>query len=421
MTLPEKATAPSGPHWLLSPWTIFAGVILGCAIGLLFKGLAERLTFFADVFLSLIQMCVIPIIVTAIISSLGRLVARQFSTRFLSRLVLIFAGGLIFASLVGLSAGTWAKPGADLNENARGRIGEMIAQYETGTIGRNDAPSHGLLGFLKEIVPSNVFGAFSQGKMLSILFFCILFGISLGLVRTQAGRVTLFVMEALYDAFQTMFGWVMYVLPFGLCVLFAAQISHIGLTIFATLIKFIVVVYLTCVLMMLLYTVLIWWRRRGALFAGLSALREPLIVALGTSSSYAATPSALRCLQENLRVKKGASNLVIPLGVNLHPQGQVMYFVLAIILIAQIYHVSLGVQGIIIMLVGSIVAAMGTAGVPGAGSLSILALVLAPLGLPAQTAIVLLIAIDPLIDPVLTVVNVFGNCMAAVWAEESDR
>ena len=144
------------------------------------------------------------------------------------------------------------------------------------------------------------------------------------------------------------------------------------------------------------------------------------MVAFGTSSSFAAIPSALRCLQNNLKVSKSNTNLVIPLGISINPQGSVMYFALATVLIAQIYNVPLGPQGLVIAFIGSILAGMGTSGVPGAGALSILALILVPLGLPAQTAIILLIAIDPIMDPLLTALNMHANCAATVLAEERE-
>ncbi|MBF0387232.1 MAG: dicarboxylate/amino acid:cation symporter [Candidatus Omnitrophica bacterium] len=418
MNTPESKTVKASPHWLLSPWAILAGVVLGCVIGIKYKSLAEYLTIPADIFLALIQMCVIPIIVTAVISSLSRLVARRVSGRFLSRLAVVFISGLIFASLVGLVAGVLGRPGENLDESARARIGQMILKYEVEATNKDSAESGQLSVFLKGMVPANVFKAFSQGQMLAILFFCIAFGIALGFVRTSAARVTSLVMEALYEAFQKLFSWVMYVLPFGLCVLFASQVSHMGLTIFKTLIKFIGVFYLTAFFLFVFYNTLIWWRRGGGYFQPVIALRETFLVALGTSSSYATMPSAMRCLREKLNVDKTTANLVIPLGVSVHPQGKVMYFVLATILIAQVYNVSLGFQGIMIALIGSIFAAMGATGIPGPATLSILAVVLTPLGLPAQTAVILLMAIDPLTNPVLTVVNIFGNCTATVLAEE---
>ena len=405
-------------NWLLSPWAIFSGIILGCIIGLKFKGLAYNLAPFGEIFLSLLQMCVIPILVTAVISSLARLIKTGMTGRYIRRLIIIFALGLIIASMVGLSAGFFGRPGVSLDESSRITLGKLISQYEMEASGKEEPISSGLMGFFKRMVPSNVFTAFSHGQTLSILFFCILFGIALGFVSTPAGKEALSVIEALYDAFQKLISWVMYILPFGLCCLFASQISQVGFTVFKALIKFVGLCYLSAVILMLFYNCLIWWKKKGSFFGPLLALRETLVVAFGTSSSFAAIPSALRCLQNNLKINKGTTNLVIPLGININPQGSVMYFALSTILIAQIYNVSLGSQGFMIALIGSVLAGMGATGVPGAGALSILALILGPLGLPSQTAIILLIAIDPIIDPILTMTTVHANCAATVLAEE---
>ncbi|MBF0595235.1 MAG: dicarboxylate/amino acid:cation symporter [Candidatus Omnitrophica bacterium] len=408
----EKTGKPL--HWLLNPWTIFTGIMLGCVIGLRFKELADHLTILADIFLSLLQMCVTPVIVTSVIAGLARLVARRLSGHFLRRLLMIFVLGVVFASLVGLVAGILGKPGVDLDTNTRNSIGQMIAQYQVGAVDKKEVGAEGFSGFFSAIVPSNVFRALSNGQNLSILFFCILFGIALGHVRTPAGRATLSFMEGLYDAFQTLFSWILHLFPFGLCFLFASQLSHAGFGIINMSIKFMAVFYVTALMLFIFYNTLIWFRRRGSFFSPMIALREALVVAIGTSSSHAALPSAMRCLQENLKVDKGTANLVIPLGVSLHPQGKVMYYVLSVIFFAQIYGISLGFQGILITLIGSIFAAMG----PGLGALVSLSLVLKALGLPSEPVVVFLIAINPVTDPVVALVSTFGNCTATVLAEE---
>ncbi|MBN1913682.1 MAG: dicarboxylate/amino acid:cation symporter [Candidatus Omnitrophica bacterium] len=404
--------------WLLSPWAIFAGIFLGSFIGVKFSSLARNLIPLGEIFLALLQMCVIPILVTAVISSVARLITTGLTGRYIGRLVMIIVAGLVVASLVGLAFGFLGKPGLGLEESSRVTLGKLISQYEMESTGRTEEAPTGLMGFFKRMVPANVFNAFTHGQTLSILFFCILFGIALGFVRTPSGKDALSVIEALYEAFQKLFGWIMYILPFGLFCLFAAQISQVGFTIFKALFKFVGLCYLGAVVLIIFYNCLIWWRKKGSFFKPLIALRETLVVAFGTSSSFAAIPSALRCLQNNLNVSKGTTNLVFPLGININPQGSVMYFALSTILIAQIYNVTFGFQAFVIALIGSILAGMAATGVPGAGALSILALILGPLGLPAQTAIILLIAIDPIMDPILTVINVHANCAATVLADE---
>lgn len=405
-------------HWLLSSWTIFSSIVLGCFIGLVFKKFARQLDVFAEIFLSLLQMCVIPIIITAVVSSLAKIVTQRISTRFLSRLFLIFVCGLLFSSLVGVTAAFLGKPGVGMDANFHATIGQIILQYEIAAGHQEAAATTGLSGFLKGIVPSNIFYAVSKGQMLSILFFSICFGVALGLVRTSSGRVARLAIEALYDAFQVMFGWILYVLPFGLCILFASQISNSGLTIFTTMIKFIGVFYVTAFLMLIFFNTVIWLRRGGSFFGPLLALKDALAVGLGTASSYAAMPSTLRCLQQNLKVDKSTSNIVIPLGISLHQQGFVIYFAISFMFMAQLYQTPLGFTAILIIFFGAIFAALGSPAIPGPTPLVILALVLDPLGLPSETAMILLMAIDPIIDPLVTVVNIFGNCTAIILVEE---
>jgi Na+/H+-dicarboxylate symporter len=407
--------------WLLSPWAVFGGILIGTFIGIRFKEFALQLTPFGEIFLSLLQMCILPILITAVISSLGRMIRAGQARHYIGWLLFIFVSGLLTASLVGVLTGLIARPGSSLDDHSRVVLGKLVSQQEMtmnpGSADESHSPS--LVDFFKKMVPANIFAAFSHGQNLAILFFCILLGISLGFVHSEAGDVALTVSEALYDAFQKLISWVMYALPFGLCALFASQISQVGLEVLSALMRFVILCYIAVFIMMILYNVIIWIRTGGSFLRPFVALRETLVVALGTSSSFAAIPSALRCLQDNFKVKRSTANLVIPLGVNLNPQGSVLHFALSTVFIAQIYQVSLGAQGWIIAIVGSVLAGMAATGVPGAGSLAMIALVLEPLGLPSQAAIILLLAIDPMIDPILTVNTIHANCTAAVLV--SDR
>jgi proton glutamate symport protein len=213
----------------------------------------------------------------------------------------------------------------------------------------------------------------------------------------------------------------MYALPFGLCCLFASQISQVGINVFLALIKFVVLIYASSCLMLIIYSIIISLKKKVSIFQSFSALRETLIVALGTSSSFAAIPSALNCLTENLKIDKGTTNIVVPLGVSLNPHGSVLHFAISTVFVAQVYGASLGPQGLLITLVGSVFAGMAATGVPGGGSLSMLAIIFGPLGLPLQAALVFFIAIDPIIDPILTVVTMHANCAATALSETNKK
>jgi len=135
-------------------------------------------------------------------------------------------------------------------------------------------------------------------------------------------------------------------------------------------------------------------------------------VALGTRSSLASLPSTIHSLVDKLGFDHTEVNLYTPLGVTICRYGNVIYFALAAFFIAQLYETSLGMAEILTVLVASILAGMATAGATGVLTLSMMTIVLEPLGLPWSAAIVLFIAIDPIVDPLRTLLIVHTNMAA---------
>ena len=173
--------------------------------------------------------------------------------------------------------------------------------------------------------------------------------------------------------------------------------------------------------MIALYALVTWLKmRRGSFFRSVVALKDTFVVALGTSSSFASIPSALNDLENKLYLDKKVTKLVVPLGINLNPHGAVVHFALSSVFIAQVYGVSLNPSSWIIILIGSVLAGLAATGAPGAGALSMISVVLHPLGLPVSTAIILLAAIDPIVDPILTLTTVHANCSATTLIAEKE-
>ena len=159
----------------------------------------------------------------------------------------------------------------------------------------------------------------------------------------------------------------------------------------------------------------------GSFFRSFIALKETFVAALGTSSSFATIPSALHSLRHELHLDEQATKLVIPLGVSLNPHGTAIYFAISAVFIAQLYNTSLSAPALIIILVGSILAGIAATGAPGAGALPMIALILEPLGLPVATAVVFLIAVDPVLDPIITLTTVHANCTAAAMVAKDQH
>ncbi len=396
-------------------------MISGVLIGWQYREIAFCLAPLGEAYLSLLQMCIIPIMITAVLSSLGHLFVSGEAATYIGRLLIVFILGMVIASVVGLSVGMVTEPGASFSKKAQMTLGKKISETESISSDLSHSTRPDLLSFLKEIVPNNVIRAMSQGKNLPVLFFTILLGIALGLVRSPGGKIAKDFIDVIFDALLRIITWVMYGLPFGLCCLLAYQIAQVGLDIMLALLKLVILCYLCAFILIGIYGIAMWLKLRGSFFRSFIALKETFVVALGTSSSFATIPSALRCMQDNLHLDVQATRLVVPLGVSLNPHGTAMYFAISAVFFAQLYNVSLSVPALIIIIVGSILAGLAATGAPGAGALAMIALVLEPLGLPVATAVILLTAVDPILDPIITLTTVHANCAAAAMVAKDQH
>lgn len=401
----------------LSPWTSLAGLGGGLAFGLLAPDMAAYLARPGKLYLGLLQMCVMPIIVTAIAGSLARLTLfGQTGAVRVSRLALVFGCGLLLAALGGLLIGLIANPGGDLDPLQRKFLAERILDSEAAD-GGLDVGSLWLLA--EKIVPSNVIRSAASGDTLAVLVFSMLLGLGLGRLEKTQGVQTVELFDAFYNALLKIMGWVLIFLPPGLFALMAGQVGegHI-VTALVKMGALVITIYATAAMAFLLFLGLVSWRCRLSPWRALAGLREPLMTAFGTSSSLAALPAALRVSESAMGVRRQTAQLVLPIGFSLHPLGNVLHVVIACLFILQIYGLSAGPVTSVILVLGGILVACSMSGAPGIASMSLLAALLAPLGVPVEVALVLLVALDPIIDPVLTMLNVFGNLTAVTLIEE---
>lgn len=426
ITLSSFLKGPYRPKisWLLSPWLIFLGVFSGAIIGIFDKVLANKLLPFGALYLRMLQMLVLPMLVTAVISGLGNLFMSGIKRSQLTRLIGFMFVGLMIASFLGLLFGVIGHPGSELQHEAQVTLGRTITQTEhSAAMKRNEQeqlPS--MFTYVQAMIPVNIFKSLNSGDTLAILFFSLLTGISMGKVNSEASKTALMVVNAFYTIFLSIIGWMMYALPLGLMCLFAGQIAQVGMDIVWATAKLIQYIYISCIVTMIVYSLIIWWKLRHRLsyLETLAGLRQTLVVALGTASSFASIPSALGALKSNLKVDENVSDLVIPLGMTINPPASVLQFAISSVFIAQIYGTELGFDQFSIVFVGAILAGIASSSAPSIVALSMIAMILDPLGLPSSVAIILLVAIDPVVDPIITALNVHANCALAVMVSEPE-
>jgi proton glutamate symport protein len=221
--------------------------------------------------------------------------------------------------------------------------------------------------------------------------------------------------EGLFKAFFKIIDWIMYLLPLGLFSLLANQLASTGTDTLTAMLRFVLIIWGTAFLVIVLNTVIMSLALRRSPLVILSALKESMLIAFGTSSSFASMPSAIEGLTgQVLKMPANVINLVVPIGIVLNRFSMVMIYIGASVFAAELYGLTLHAPQILLVVSLSVLAALAGAGAPGLVSISMVSIVLLPLGLPAQAIVILLIAIYPIIDPITTVANVHTNLAIGV-------
>lgn len=429
---------------------IVAAIAVGVLVGVWNEPAGRFLAPFGRLYLSLLLMCVIPIIGAAVVSSLGRLVAEQKLGRNLLVIVLVFWIGMLLAAGIGTTAGWLTGVGKDLrmspalgalllemestsgggvlgdpsaSDAEEGRYVELFEGPPAGSRRRSEGSGAGgpgderprLFAYLDQLIPGNLVEAYLEDNYLAVLFFSVLLGVALGFVPAETRTVALGVVEALFDSLLRIISWVIWLLPLGLLCLVAGQVASGGLEFISVFRKVILVSLGTTLATMVLFTITIWRIRRISPWRVLRELREPLLVAFATSSSFASIPAAMVALKQGLGLKKENVNLFLPLGITLNPIGSALFFSLSSIFALQLQSGAeslLTPASALALVFGSVLAGLAAMGLPGVSALWMLGLVLEPIGVPPEVGIVALLAVAPIIDPLFTMVNVFGNCTA---------
>lgn len=406
---------------LRHPLLILAAMTLGIYIGLYQKQWVEFVAPVGSLFLSALKMCVYPILIGAVSSSLGKLIRSRSSSQYLLKMVFIFMITLVIISAIGVTIAAIGQPGGNLDLESTHVLGSVVR--EQGKVDLevylhvpyvDEMPSSRLLDFFLNMVPENIFKALSSGSSLQVLIFAIVFGLAAGFIPKQHSDQILDMMHSVYVTFSLLVGWLMYVLPFGLVGMIAGQFSNIGIDFLLSMTRFFCI-FLIAVAFVLVVETLVIWRITGlSCWRVITALKEPIILALGTSNGIATLPSALDAMHNKLGYDRELVDLVLPLGITIGRFGHALYFTIAAIFVAQLYDVPLGLPEILFIAFTSILAAMATAGTTGIISIPMIGIVLGPLGLPIEAVIVLFFIIDPIVVPFRTLIMVYTSCLTSV-------
>jgi proton glutamate symport protein len=416
--IPIKASRAA---MLKHPLVILLSIVVGVGLGIFAKDVAKTLAPIGDLYLFFIQMSVYPILVSAIVSGLARLIKARSASGNLLRMAIVFVACMLIASVFGLLTGLVGEPGSDLDEQARQVLGQLINQsdgnvLEVSLSTPSDDPVRRQVefwDFLRMLVPPNIFQALNLGLALQIVFFSIIFGIALGNIRTEASDILINFLLSVLEAFQQLIAWSLYGLPFALVCLIATQIANVGVEIFSAMLRFTALFWIMGAVLFVISTLVIWLRSglRNPLHV-LRSLCDPIMISFATRSSFAALPASISAMQNDLRFERESVSLMLPLGITIGRYGNIIYFALASLFVIQLYNQPLSAAELAIVVIGSVFAGMATAGSSGILTLAMIGIVLTPLGLPVEAVLIVMMAVDAVIDPMRTFLIVYVNIAA---------
>ena len=404
-----------------------AGAVLGVVANLLFGGSATLEWLVSNVslpvgqiFLRLIFMVVIPLILSALV--LG--VAEVGDVRRLGRIglkTLLYT--LLLSSIsvaIGVTLANLIRPGAGLSEESRGALLEVMGS----SLGETPAPPPPKTGLqiILDLIPANPVEAMAnafRGEMMAVMVFALVIGVALTLVERKTAEPLLAWLRALFEVVMKVIDFAMHLAPYGVAALLFTLTARFGLDVLGKLGLYVVTVIVGLVLhQFVTYSIVL------RTLAGISPLsffrrmREVMLTAFSTSSSNATLPTTLRVSEHELGIPRSIGNFVLTLGSTLNQNGTALYEGITVLFLAQFFGVDLSIQGQITVVLLSILAGVGTAGVPG-GSLPLVTALLVTVGVPAE-GIGIIFGVDRILDMCRTVLNVTGDVTAAACVARSE-
>ncbi|NLI76099.1 MAG: dicarboxylate/amino acid:cation symporter [Candidatus Riflebacteria bacterium] len=408
---------------------ILAGLLLGGATGVGLNLLAggssglETLVRYGtepvgQVFLRLMIMVVLPLVFCSI--SLG--VAGLGDLRKLGRIGLkTMACFLVVTTLavtIGLALVNLFQPGKGLSEDVKTRLMEMYKGESERKVGQAQQTDFGLATLLN-IIPKNPFAAAVQGDMLAIIFFALLCGVGLTLIPPARAAPVIAVLEGTGDLMVAIIGIAMKLAPVGVACLIFSVTARFGFDLLLKLGLFVgTALSGMAIHQFVVFPVLVWWLGSIGPRTFFRKAQTVMLTAFSTSSSSATLPTTMAVAEEEFGIPKEIVGFVIPLGATMNMNGTALFEGVAVLFLAQVFGVQLGLGAQLVVTVMAVLMAVGAAGVPG-GSIPTLILVLQSVGVPGE-GIAIIIGVDRLLDMCRTVLNVTGDLTAAIVVARSE-
>ncbi len=397
-------------------WQILIALLAGGAFGIFLPDQVGLVKWIGDLFLRGLNMVVIPIVISSIVVGIVSVGAGSNLSRLGLKSILFFLSTTLVAIVTGLLFVNIFRPGNHVN-----LVKTIVADAVV-------TPKSSFVDMLVNIVPSNIFSDLAAGsdRLLGIIFFTILFAIFLSKqeARYRDHLVNLF--ESIFQIVMKITGLVIRFSPFGVFALIAVQFSHYtgNPQQLANVIGSLGSYLLTIIGALLFHnfvtlSLILFFFIRVNPFKHIVNMISPLLMSFSSSSSSATLPLTLREVEEKSGVSNRVTSFVIPLGTAVNRNGTALFECGAAIFVAQSYGIELSVTQQFLLVITTLVASVGAAGIPMAAFV-MMSVILDSAGIPKE-GLGLLLVVDRILDMFRTATNVYGNTCAAVYVAKSEK
>lgn len=398
---------------MLNHWTILITMILGIFFGIYLPNLAKKLAFFGEIYLELLQITVIPIMMTAIICGFYNIFHNSNSIYYLKKLSFYYFLFILITSFFTFSYSFILSPGNNLSKETLEMLSNGIASSEK-TLAKNITISHNFIDIFKNSLPVNIIKSIYERKDISILIFSILLGICLGRSENPNAKTAIEFFDGIFAAFMKMVNILLYILPIGIFFIISGFISNVGIETLRSLFDLIALIYMTIFTLFIIFLFIISRKQHISILSTIKNLKSAYLIAFATSSSFASMPAAMLALTNEFKLEKKNVELILPLGISIFKPGIMIRSISIAFFLMNLYKIPINFNSLIILLITSFLSSIASTAGPAILSATTFGVVLSPLGIPPAVGIFLLLSIEPLIDPITSMLNIQSNCMVTV-------
>lgn len=411
-------------------WQILIGMLLGAVSGIILSYFSlEKFTSYwikpvGTIFINMLKMIAIPLILFSLVKGISDLSDISKFSKMGLRTVIIYIVTTVIAITIGLIYVNIVQPGNSIEQATITELSQSFTSAAESRIDKaEEQKARGPLQFVVDMVPDNIFkAAADNGNMLQVIFFAILFGISLLLVEPEVAQPVKAIFTGLNEVVLKIVDLIMLTAPYAVFSLLASLIVETqNPELFKALGWYAFTVVLGLITMLLVYLLAIYFYTGRKPYFVITGLSPAQLLAFSTSSSAATLPVTMERVEEHLGVEKEVTSFVCPVGATINMDGTSLYQAVAAVFIAQALGFELNFNSQLTIVLTATLASIGSAAVPGAGMI-MLVIVLESLGLPPESmaiGLALIFAVDRPLDMFRTVINITGDATVAMLIAQS--